>query len=1182
MDPGPLAVDREVNQGAGDRMHGIEALMMKDEDRDTAHKPSWPSIAVVEVFALFFEGRVRPGPPKSVSAGNSQRQSSFQSKRTGTLPTWETIAKVITESDTLESRVEAGRGGVDVTEDATLDILNFAPGFPVGAAKPGVSWAKAAQVLLVRWVRDEYPRNPDSAPWEAVGNRNTNGSNNDAEMRKTTTAIATATATANDSSSGSSKLLRGMNRMWCLERSEQFDEKEQDWESGFNKRADAFIWEESPGFKWSGGAEKPITPSIYDKIQLSNRLFINEASEACAVCPLLIFSAESLKKPSIGAWIIGSDLEGVMVSVIQGSCLQGRILKDCIPSGHALHNLVKQDLLRYVAAQAASSKEGPAWQAPFQKVFDETKEKLALALMQKAPEGLYSDCQDPERRLQDRPDPFCALNPETTESIKPRSPQSFNPNLRPELETLTEEAEELRWEPGPELGPWCRREKANEAPEDQAYLQLRLCSAIGCAKDLISMAAAVSREDAEESESETEDDLGTEEEESASGAMEDENRSRGTVGGCRGGTGRRSYVPALRSGVEQHVGRSLGIRDGFKGRCKLLGEGVLTMEPCAEQLLRCQLDAVSVESLHEFLSTKEKAAIPDKNDIFFAVISARAGVEPVWFVDAGDLNDYNSLGLKVVEGGKRAAARNKALEVKHLGAAVIKVPNQYVAHRDIDTDPKSMRTFGRQEYETHHHIPGDFFVADLSPVRFDESMVRKEDFVFTAPRPGMVVAVLVLLAKEQAGNRWMIEAKHRKNPGISRLCVCGGFQLWNLCRAVETSLTVAESGMRPEQLTHDHLVLTIAKEANLQFQICCQAFRKHKTAEREAKKPPTPLDFTKPSTPKESAKPPTPKEGARKEPGKTATPPDVSSKAAGDQPATKKLRAKDIQQNYMDSVITKAEKVPSTEYIAARCGAVVGQKVRDVIGTVEYTKGNGTKAVYACADLVYDVNTGFLGLDSMAEFSEEESRAGVGNDGFKTIQLARARVRNVITLYLPTAKRLFIMSIRFFAAPGPEVLLDSRLNFMHDRYGKLHELANLHWHKCGYSRWKAQNRSTRVPVNGDEQPVPKGPVRPPAMDRKRGKNVVSLLAAFDVLTDSRDEARRQGDRHPVSRLYDQDHLTAKEESSLQEFLDTATLSFEDVTSEVDADLEELSDNDEAGQQRPTWFAKEVLSSHLVL
>ena len=30
----------------------------------------------------------------------------------------------------------------------------------------------------------------------------------------------------------------------------------------------------------------------------------------------------------------------------------------------------------------------------------------------------------------------------------------------------------------------------------------------------------------------------------------------------------------------------------------------------------------------------------------------------------------------------------------------------------------------------------------------------------------------------------------------------------------------------------------------------------------------------------------------------------------------------------------------------------------------------------------------------MAEFSEEESRTGVGNDGFKTIQLARARVRS--------------------------------------------------------------------------------------------------------------------------------------------------------------------------------------------
>ena len=45
------------------------------------------------------------------------------------------------------------------------------------------------------------------------------------------------------------------------------------------------------------------------------------------------------------------------------------------------------------------------------------------------------------------------------------------------------------------------------------------------------------------------------------------------------------------------------------------------------------------------------------------------------------------------------------------------------------------RTFARDEFESHHYIPGDFFVADLSPVRFDESFARKEDYVFTVPWP---------------------------------------------------------------------------------------------------------------------------------------------------------------------------------------------------------------------------------------------------------------------------------------------------------------------------------------------------------------------------------------------------------------------------------------------------------------
>eukprot|EP00439_Symbiodinium_sp_Y106_P075408 s497_g14.t4 len=1164
-----LQLFRQILLPAGDRMHGIEALMMKDEDRgklrpvDRRCRNLWDKL-IAPLLTLSILGRLENRQPDLLKyllhCLLGQRgmvygvlASASPSKRTGTLPTWETIAKVITESDSLESRVEV------------LRSLGFR------GPKPRKScWSGSV------WVRDEYPRNPDSAPWEGFQYVD----REDADV-------------LGQGPPGMKHEAFRMNRMWCLERSEQFDEKEQEWESGFNKRADAFIWEESPGFKWSGGAEKPITPSIYDKIQLSNRLFINEALAERVLmadrvklvgekllCPLLIFSAESLKKPSIGAWIIGSDLEELE---------------------QAEKLALKRDLLRYVAAQisssaealsqtgigkkAANSKEGPAWQAPFQKVFDETKEKLALALMQKAPE---------------------------------------------ELETLTEKAEELRWEPGPEVRRGRVGLEANEAPEDQAellpedeirwfkrrqstqaYLQLRLCSAIGCAKDLISMAAAVSREvssrnfapgfwiasyglflwgrarqlrsglelalrkrlirakwpyeDAEESESETEDDLGTEEEEEdtcnndiaelldptaacifdnhfhfgvasrvslltrvppeqwkmKTGAeiTVDKNRLSwlpddwgqgltGPGGMFRVFVSSDGHAYHDKSGVEQHVGRSLGIRDGFKGRCKLL---------------RSQLDAVSIESLHESLSTKEKAAIPDKNDIFFAVISARrakfdeglqdiamvqaqflrAGVEPVWYVDAGDLNDYNSLGLKVVEGGRRAAARNKALEeAARLGKpccqcsddisrwefrpgprvaksedalktawnsskAVVASPvavaqfllaklrgyeGQQRAHlAGVHNNGITERTFGRDEYETHHHISGDFFVADLSPVRFDESFARKEDFVFTVQHIEKHASVLRC-------NRWMIEAKHRKNPGGANTNKDGRrkaekqsqdsrwpqafrkhkteerevIMTWPDQEPDSEGEAAKEPKRKPKRVREDDGQLccwTMAQTSRsnsgagfeeqfsdfLSFQlgemvILSDAMCEDDEEDKEAKKPPTPLDFTKPSTPKDSAKPPTPKEGARpgtpkevgkwltdsyadptystkqaskqrdakpgtpkegtetpktrKEPGKTATPPDVSNKGApGDQPPTKKLRAKDIQQNYMDSIITKAEKVPSTEYIAARCGAVVGQKVRDVIGTIEYTKGNGTKAVYACADLVYDVNTGFLGLE---------------------------------------------------------------------------------------------------------------------------------------------------------------------------------------------------------------------------
>jgi len=81
------------------------------------------------------------------------------------------------------------------------------------------------------------------------------------------------------------------------------------------------------------------------------------------------------------------------------------------------------------------------------------------------------------------------------------------------------------------------------------------------------------------------------------------------------------------------------------------------------------------------LSAKERKHVPRKDELHFAVVSARratsvegvrdiwmvqsqfieAGVTPTWYVDKDSLKDYQALGLKAVVGGKLTPSRNKAL-----------------------------------------------------------------------------------------------------------------------------------------------------------------------------------------------------------------------------------------------------------------------------------------------------------------------------------------------------------------------------------------------------------------------------------------------------------------------------------------------------------------------------------------
>merc|ERR1712048_113256 len=67
-------------------------------------------------------------------------------------------------------------------------------------------------------------------------------------------------------------------------------------------------------------------------------------------------------------------------------------------------------------------------------------------------------------------------------------------------------------------------------------------------------------------------------------------------------------------------------------------------------------------------------------------------------------------------------------------------------------------TMGSEEYGTQNFILGDFFVADASPCRFDESMTLKEDYDFTCSHIAKHGSVLRC-------NRMLLVVRHYANDG---------------------------------------------------------------------------------------------------------------------------------------------------------------------------------------------------------------------------------------------------------------------------------------------------------------------------------------------------------------------------------------------------------------------------------
>jgi len=237
------------------------------------------------------------------------------------------------------------------------------------------------------------------------------------------------------------------------------------------------------------------------------------------------------------------------------------------------------------------------------------------------------------------------------------------------------------------------------------------------------------------------------------------------------------------------------------------------------------------ETLFRVLSAAERKLLPAKEELHVCVVSARrattlegvrdifmvemqfreAGVATTWYVDKDSLQDYKTLGLTAVVGGKLTEARNKALrDAKAKRKVCVQVsddisaweyragPNAEVRSDDAmnaahaaarrlivspvaaarfvvakmrgTEEPKPKlggvymlgscaRTFASDAFVRQHFILGDFFVVEpSSTVTFDLNMKLKEDYDFTA-------AHITKYGSVMRCNRMTLNVKHYSNSG---------------------------------------------------------------------------------------------------------------------------------------------------------------------------------------------------------------------------------------------------------------------------------------------------------------------------------------------------------------------------------------------------------------------------------
>lgn len=220
------------------------------------------------------------------------------------------------------------------------------------------------------------------------------------------------------------------------------------------------------------------------------------------------------------------------------------------------------------------------------------------------------------------------------------------------------------------------------------------------------------------------------------------------------------------------------------------------------------------------------------------------------------------------------------------------------------------RGFGGLPEKPYNFILGDFFVADKSPVRFDENMNLKEDYDFTCQHIKKHGSVIRL-------ERMTVQAKHQTNAGgaCSERDKKGLAEQRNIAILMEKWPGVFHMNWkRPNEVL--------------------MRWKKDKqTVEEDSA-----MD-----------------DGLNK-PGKAAEKVSNNRKTL----VKTKMKGPNFRGLAPSARIVSGSKVSASKCIQGRCKLVRGKRVSDVVGKLAYTKNDGSSATYGLSDLKYDLNMGVL------------------------------------------------------------------------------------------------------------------------------------------------------------------------------------------------------------------------------